>query len=149
MLEIIKQASFFPSSFPTGTTVNHITEKNKNQSGKEGERIHGWNECSQAAVGVSCRSRSSCAPHTSALLHEGNTEVPAVSPPERKGTCSEFSQDALADNLITTSWISQSRSTGTLGALYLHSCSKTQENKSFPLQTGNKLAEICHTKHHG
>lgn len=127
MLERTNQASFFPSSFPTGTIVNHtIKERNKNQSGKERERTHGWKEhrvCSWAAVGASCRARPSCAPHTSALLREGSTEVPAASPSEREGAFTALSfpgaQDALADTLIARSWVSQSRNIGTLGALYL------------------------------
>lgn len=87
---------------------------------------HGWKEdavCSQAVVRVSCRSRSSCAPRTSALLHEGNAEVPAASPSKREGAFPTLSfpgaQDATADNLITRSWVSQSRNTAMLGALYL------------------------------
>lgn len=63
------------------------------------------------------------APHTSALLHEDNTDVPAASPSEREGAFTTLSfpgaQDALAGNLITRSWVNQSRNTDMLGALYL------------------------------
>lgn len=75
----------------------------------------------ESAMKASCRARPSCAPHTSALLHEGNTEGSAASPSGREEafTTPSFpgAQDALADTI--RSWVSQSRITDMLGAIYL------------------------------
>lgn len=154
MLERTNQANFFPSSFPTGTIVNHIIkERSKNQSGKERERTHGWKEyrvCSQAAVRVSCRSRFQlCTPHLCTTSQRCQQPLPL----RRKGPSLPWVFLVL---LLTTSLPGPEKAragTQTRWGLCICldecSCSKTWENKSFPLQTGNKLAEIHPTKHHG
>lgn len=156
MLERTNQVSFFP----TGTIINYIIkERNKNQSGEEREWFMAGKR-TQSAVKQQWGLVAGQGPavHPAPLHYFMRATQRCQQPVPLRGKGPSLLWVFLVPRmlLLTTSlpdpgWARAGTQLcwGLCICLAECSCSKPWENKSFPLQTGNKLAEIYPTKHHG